>query len=411
MRPGGSAWFRPPYLAVPGVNARVVLFGALGVGAAATTLRVTRRHDLGPRAALLLLAVEVLAALLAAFAPSTRLVALVSVAWSAGDVLLFHFYPPDAAALVVAHGLELGLVLASIRRQLDSHESQDRLVLRASVVAMTVWIGIGFTPGQTVEKGRVLVALALFATGTLAAVRAEARRRFAERLRRGTCEDWTIAPHADSASTHALLPLEEAIQEPDVVLGARDAESPTYRSRAIAAPLALMTTRTPASPQRTHVLVVYAVMSLPLMVAASCVAEPYRPPNWWQAEALNSLGQIGKDVDLAYVMRGRLCASASQPVPADLRAIRGQKYQSTPDEWWADADRDAGFACLGYSMDQPQYYRYSYLASPDGTSFTALAEGDLNGDGVLSTFSLEGHIVDGGALDIKPMIHEVNPEE
>ena len=141
------------------------------------------------------------------------------------------------------------------------------------------------------------------------------------------------------------------------------------------------------------------------------------------AEARSSLGQIGKDAATAYELgsvstRGatthRLCASASRPIPASLSSIRGAKYQSTASEWEVDAARNAGFACLKFEMAAPQYFRYSYTAagqSSPGDHFDALAEGDLNGDGVTSEFRLTGKIGADKNLFVAPNILEKNPEE
>jgi type IV pilus assembly protein PilA len=132
------------------------------------------------------------------------------------------------------------------------------------------------------------------------------------------------------------------------------------------------------------------------------------------AEARNSIGQIAKDAAAAYGGAHALCASASRPVPEGIRYVSGAKYQSAPGDWTVDAARNAGFACLKFSLDSPQYYMYSYRAvgrSSPGDSFEATAQGDLNGDGVLSTFTVKGHIEPGGAIAIDPRLLETNPEE
>jgi type IV pilus assembly protein PilA len=97
-------------------------------------------------------------------------------------------------------------------------------------------------------------------------------------------------------------------------------------------------------------------------------------------------------------------------VPESARFIRGAKYQSSPDDWMIDASRNAGFACLKFSMDIPQYYMYSYRASGH-ESFEATANGDLNGDGVLSTFSVKGRAAPNGAIVVDPNLVEKDPEE
>jgi type IV pilus assembly protein PilA len=155
------------------------------------------------------------------------------------------------------------------------------------------------------------------------------------------------------------------------------------------------------------------------------------------AEARNSLGQIGKDSQTAFekesmagtilaasgtssVVRS-LCTSSSVSVPAGKASIQGVKYQSNQApgaDWSKDASTNFGFSCLKFSMSAPQYYMYSYssdgnqAATPPvaGTYFTAIANGDLNGDGNLSTFTLAGS-VGTGELYVAPNITETDPEE
>jgi type IV pilus assembly protein PilA len=148
------------------------------------------------------------------------------------------------------------------------------------------------------------------------------------------------------------------------------------------------------------------------------------------AEARNSLGQMAKDAASAYEKESMettvlamgasaslsraLCKGASVTVPAAAAAIAGKKYQSDPKEWNVDAIGNSGFACLKFSMDQPQYYMYNYTVSGSaakGDSFTASANGDLNGDGVLSTFSITGSINDSFVLNLAPNMAEIQPEE
>jgi hypothetical protein len=64
-------------------------------------------------------------------------------------------------------------------------------------------------------------------------------------------------------------------------------------------------------------------------------------------------------------------------------------------------------------MEQPQYYMYQYVAANTTSTagaYSATANGDLNGDGNLSTFTVSGS-VQSGALATSPVIGEVNPEE
>jgi hypothetical protein len=74
-----------------------------------------------------------------------------------------------------------------------------------------------------------------------------------------------------------------------------------------------------------------------------------------------------------------------------------------------------GWYCLRFELDQPQYYAYSYSATGTlgaaGDTFLAQANGDLNGDGILSTFTLGGLVDTSMILNVAPNIGETAPEE
>jgi type IV pilus assembly protein PilA len=131
------------------------------------------------------------------------------------------------------------------------------------------------------------------------------------------------------------------------------------------------------------------------------------------AEARNVLGQIGTDAVHAYEMsadasgKKHICPSSTFTVPASPALIKGVKYQPQPGEYMKDGPK-AGFGCILFEMDSPQYYLYSYVATPTG--FTATAQGDLDGDGVLSRFEIHGKLV-GDSLMLDPTITEKDPDE
>ena len=131
------------------------------------------------------------------------------------------------------------------------------------------------------------------------------------------------------------------------------------------------------------------------------------------AEARHTLGMIAKDAVIAYEGEGadgkrRVCPSASAPVPADRTMVSGKKYMSSAAEWQADKAANAGFSCLRFEMATPQYFQYEYEAT--ATSFVARARGDLNGNGVFSTFEIKGQVV-GDRLVVSPGILETDPFE
>jgi type IV pilus assembly protein PilA len=154
------------------------------------------------------------------------------------------------------------------------------------------------------------------------------------------------------------------------------------------------------------------------------------------AEARNSLGQIAKDSAAAVerekgtnailsaggtsqLMRAFCDDTTGGAVPAT--APPGQKYQSAASDWNAGT-ATAGWQCLKFSLEEPQYYSYNYLSTgaatyggTAGTSannggFVAVANGDLNGNTVVSTFLVFGQ-AESGSVAISPNIQETNPEE
>jgi type IV pilus assembly protein PilA len=155
------------------------------------------------------------------------------------------------------------------------------------------------------------------------------------------------------------------------------------------------------------------------------------------AEARNSLGQMGKDQSAEYEeesMAGttlapgtaagvsrQLCVTPSASVPNGAALIKGAKYQSSQaagvaNSWNQDqAIQGKGFACLKFAMDAPQYYMYNFVTTGTGAvagnSWVATAQGDLNGDGVLSTFTLNGVIQPSINFSLAPNLVELNPEE
>jgi len=147
------------------------------------------------------------------------------------------------------------------------------------------------------------------------------------------------------------------------------------------------------------------------------------------SEARNTLGQLSKDAAGAYVretMAGTvlalgstaaksnaLCGSALG-VPTLPALVSGKKYQSKPGEW-NTADANNGWACVRFSMQDPQYYQYNYVESGPpaavGSYFIASATGDLDGDAVLATYSFQGALVPEGTdivLALAPNIDEID---
>ena len=106
-----------------------------------------------------------------------------------------------------------------------------------------------------------------------------------------------------------------------------------------------------------------------------------------------------------------ICETAAA-VPAAVPA--GAKWQSSPLDW-----KGAGWSCLKFSMEQPQYFQYKYTATgaltAKDSTFLAEAKGDLDGDTIPSTFSMQGKIVietgKGSIVALSPGMTETNPDE
>jgi type IV pilus assembly protein PilA len=143
------------------------------------------------------------------------------------------------------------------------------------------------------------------------------------------------------------------------------------------------------------------------------------------AEARNSIGQIAKDASAAVEhVQGNTAIVGFGSTSALMRAFcssstlvpsavpRGQKYQSQASDWTSGSPI-AGWQCLNFVMDEPQYYMYGYtVSSTDATTggFLVTANGDLNGDGITSQFSVSG-TASSGVIAISPNVQETNPEE
>jgi hypothetical protein len=117
-------------------------------------------------------------------------------------------------------------------------------------------------------------------------------------------------------------------------------------------------------------------------------------------EARNRLQELGAAATQAYERDEKVCPSASRLVPAARTGFE-VKYLSDRHAWERDAERHAGFACLGFSI-QAHYYRYEYVATED--SFTARAYG---GDGEWGVFEIRGRVA-GGQLVVGP-VQEIDP--
>ena len=138
------------------------------------------------------------------------------------------------------------------------------------------------------------------------------------------------------------------------------------------------------------------------------------------AEARNNLGGIGRGVVSSYqgslasqemLANGALSTSAANvlcatatPVPAAVPT--GTKYQPRTGGGldFDTGNSQTGWKCVRFTIDSPIRYRYSYTkgnvglvapgipGQPSANGFEAAAQGDVDGDGVRSTFALTGDV-------------------
>jgi type IV pilus assembly protein PilA len=194
-----------------------------------------------------------------------------------------------------------------------------------------------------------------------------------------------------------------------------------------------------ALPQRragftlVELMIVVAIVGI-LAVLATYGVRKY-VNNAKTAEARNAIGQISKDASTAFeresmasIVLGKgatakvtraLCASATQSVPSAIGSVAGKKYQANPAanvDWNFDEKTNKGFACLKFTIQQPQYYMYNYSSDGDvtvpttGTAFSVVANGDLDGNGTQSTFKILGSVANNN-LFVAPNLIETDPEE
>jgi prepilin-type N-terminal cleavage/methylation domain-containing protein len=92
----------------------------------------------------------------------------------------------------------------------------------------------------------------------------------------------------------------------------------------------------------------------------------------------------------------QFCPTSAVPVPPAI-----PQAQRVMGVWNA-----ATWSCLKFTMSAPQFYQYSYVSSGTGTgaTYTATAFGDLNGNGVASTFLLIGKGGANGEAQRKSMV-------
>ncbi|MDB4929004.1 MAG: hypothetical protein JWM10_1488 [Myxococcaceae bacterium] len=151
----------------------------------------------------------------------------------------------------------------------------------------------------------------------------------------------------------------------------------------------------------------WAFFAIGAMLASGVVPEIIRRRR--AAEAVANLQRI-YDAELAYYNRsselsvGQFVSASATPAGAPTAT----RYPANPSAW----RRDPGWRALGFSLGARHYYQYRVTTDGvgigayggRGAGFTITAIGDLDGDGVRSTFSREGFLFRGEFNAAAPVI-------
>ena len=142
------------------------------------------------------------------------------------------------------------------------------------------------------------------------------------------------------------------------------------------------------------------------------------------AEAKDNVSAIARHASAAFersappdgeARTARSLCSSAEPVPAV--APKARKYRPDPSEGkdFAAGSSTAGWRCLGFALTAPIYFSYRYAQgggyvgplvagpNPGPNGFEAAAQGDFDGDSVVSTFTRAGSIAPGGELEVSTL--------
>ncbi len=128
-------------------------------------------------------------------------------------------------------------------------------------------------------------------------------------------------------------------------------------------------------------------------------------------EAVTNLAMLAR-MAVTYATAERVAptgvmAPPSFPASAPMTPARvpGARPVTDPPETWTHPS----WVALGFSVSDPHYYSYEFIS--DGSSFTVRAYGDLDGDGVLSTFERTGHLNAQNEVELSAAVRMVNELE
>lgn len=176
-------------------------------------------------------------------------------------------------------------------------------------------------------------------------------------------------------------------------------------------------------------MIVVAILGVLASLAIYGVSEYFASAK--TAEAKNTVGAISRAAASAFerevsasellaagaagsLSYSALCGSATNPIPKS-GIPAGNKLNPDPADQ-VESDPKNGWTCLRFTMTQPVLYQYNYQkdaatsagkqGAPTYTSpyFEASAVGDVNNNGVLSTFARGGQVDTNGQLSVATLV-------
>jgi type IV pilus assembly protein PilA len=96
---------------------------------------------------------------------------------------------------------------------------------------------------------------------------------------------------------------------------------------------------------------------------------------------------VGEHADINGVAANKQFPISGPTTPplATITTLGGQRYQTHPGDW-----KQAGWAALEFAVSDGQIFAYTFVNTSTGTGVNAaasmIANGDMNGNGVYSTF-------------------------
>ena len=115
----------------------------------------------------------------------------------------------------------------------------------------------------------------------------------------------------------------------------------------------------------------------------------------------------GTKPDAAKAMR-HFPPSSRASVPANPGDVTGKRFQSSIGDWSTSPWRE-----MSFKISTPQYYTYSFESEGSGQASrsTAVAHGDLDGNGVTSTFRVTAAPDEAFVAKASAKVDEVEPDE